>query len=161
MRPATIRFPLRAARSVPAPSTSDPASSARSHRARYDAGPVLGVGGMGEVRLSGDTRIGRRVAKKTLLADTDSPTARARFLREARVQGQLEHPSIVPVYDLDLDPQGRPFFTMKRVRGDTLERVIEHLRRKHEVFRWTKLGLLRPNGEAPFGPEGSRRTTRR
>src|SRR5262249_17778837 len=58
----------------------------------------------------------------------DSATARRRFLHEARVQGQLEHPSIVPVYDLDLDEQGRPFFTMKRVRGLTLERVLERLR---------------------------------
>ena len=61
---------------------------------RYESGPLLGTGGMGEVRLCGDVRIGRRVAKKTLHAETDTPTARARFLREARVQGQLEHPSI-------------------------------------------------------------------
>ncbi len=95
---------------------------------RYERGAVIGAGGMGEVRLHTDRRIGRRVAKKTLHATLDSSTARRRFLREARVQGQLEHPSIVPVYDLDLDEQGRPFFTMKRVQGLTLERVIERLR---------------------------------
>lgn len=111
---------------------------------RYDTGPLLGTGGMGEVRLCGDVRIGRRVAKKTLHTETDTPTARARFLREARVQGQLEHPSIVPVYDLDLDAEGRPFFTMKRVRGDTLERVLDHLRRKDEAFvkRYAERRLL-------------------
>ena len=113
-------------------------------RARYEHGPLLGTGGMGEVRVCGDLRIGRRVAKKTLHADTDTPMARARFLREARVQGQLEHPSIVPVYDLDLDEEGRPFFTMKRVRGDTLERILEHLRRKDEAFvkRYAERRLL-------------------
>jgi serine/threonine protein kinase len=113
-------------------------------QARYDLGPVLGTGGMGEVRVCGDMRIGRRVAKKTLHAETDTPMARARFLREARVQGQLEHPSIVPVYDLDLDDTERPFFTMKRVRGDTLERILEHLRRKDEVFvkRYAERRLL-------------------
>jgi serine/threonine-protein kinase len=113
-------------------------------RARYDIGPLLGTGGMGEVRLCGDARVGRRVAKKTLHAETDTPMARARFLREARVQGQLEHPSIVPVYDLDLDDAERPFFTMKRVRGDTLERILEHLRRKDEVFvkRYAERRLL-------------------
>ena len=95
---------------------------------RYERGAVIGAGGMGEVRLHTDRRIGRRVAKKTLHSTLDSSTARRRFLREARVQGQLEHPSIVPVYDLDLDEQGRPFFTMKRVRGMTLERVLERLR---------------------------------
>ena len=56
-------------------------------QARYESGPVLGSGGMGEVRACGDLRIGRRVAKKTLHAETDTPMARARFLREARVQG--------------------------------------------------------------------------
>ncbi|HRI65209.1 MAG TPA: serine/threonine-protein kinase [Polyangium sp.] len=76
--------------------------------------------------------------------ETDTPTARARFLREARVQGQLEHPSIVPVYDLDLDSEGRPYFTMKRVRGDTLERILDHLRRKDEAFvkRYAERRLL-------------------
>jgi eukaryotic-like serine/threonine-protein kinase len=113
-------------------------------QSRYDAGPLLGTGGMGEVRLCGDMRIGRRVAKKTLHTETDTPMARARFLREARVQGQLEHPSIVPVYDLDLDDEGRPFFTMKRVRGDTLERILDHLRRKDEAFikRYAERRLL-------------------
>jgi eukaryotic-like serine/threonine-protein kinase len=111
---------------------------------RYEPGPLLGTGGMGEVRLCGDLRIGRRVAKKTLHADTDTPMARARFLREARVQGQLEHHSIVPVYDLDLDEEGRAFFTMKRVRGDTLERILEHLRKKDEAFvkRYAERRLL-------------------
>jgi tRNA A-37 threonylcarbamoyl transferase component Bud32 len=95
---------------------------------RYEPGPVIGAGGMGEVRLHTDRRIGRRVAKKTLHAALDSQTARQRFLREVRVQGQLEHPAIVPVYDLDVDEQGQVFFTMKRVRGNTLERVLDRLR---------------------------------
>ena len=95
---------------------------------RYEPGAVIGAGGMGEVRLHVDRRIGRRVAKKTLHATLDSHSARQRFLREARVQGQLEHPAIVPVYDLDVDEQGRAFFTMKRVRGLTLERVLERVR---------------------------------
>jgi len=118
--------------------------AALSTQSRYDDGPLLGTGGMGEVRLCGDLRIGRRVAKKTLHIETDTPMARARFLREARVQGQLEHPSIVPVYDLDLDAEGRPFFTMKRVRGDTLERIIDHLRRKDEAYlkRYAERRLL-------------------
>jgi len=95
---------------------------------RYDPGPLIGAGGMGEVRLHMDRRIGRRVAKKTLHATLDSHSARRRFLREVRVQGQLEHPAIVPVYDLDVDDRGQAFFTMKRVRGHTLERVLERLR---------------------------------
>jgi serine/threonine-protein kinase len=96
---------------------------------RYESGPLLGVGGMGEVRLHLDRRIGRPIALKTLRAEQAGATGVARFLREARVQGQLEHPSIVPVYDLGTDAQGRPYFTMKRVRGETLADILERLAR--------------------------------
>ena len=92
---------------------------------RYEAGPVLGAGGMGEVRLTRDARIGRHVAVKRLLEPLSGEATRRRFLREARIQGQLEHPAVVPVYDLDFDEQGQPFFTMKRVRGQTLSRILE------------------------------------
>ena len=95
--------------------------------ARYAHGPLLGVGGMGEVTLVLDGRIGRPVAKKTLRADIASERALARFVREGRVQGQLEHPSIVPVYDLGADGEGRAYFTMKRVRGQTLAHILERL----------------------------------
>jgi serine/threonine-protein kinase len=95
--------------------------------ARYAEGPLLGVGGMGEVRLHVDRRIGRPVALKKLHEDMRGARSLARFLREARVQGQLEHPSIVPVYDLGSDEHGRPYFTMKRVRGQTLAHILERL----------------------------------
>ncbi len=58
---------------------------------------------------------------------------RARFVREARVQAQLEHPAIVPVYDFGIDGAGQPFFTMKCVRGATLESAIDDLRRADET----------------------------
>src|SRR6185503_2689597 len=78
---------------------------------RYELRSVLGRGGMGEVRLCRDARIGREVAVKVLLpAQEKKPAARARFLREARVQGQLEHPAIVPVHDLGVGPDGATFF---------------------------------------------------
>jgi len=93
--------------------------------ARYQSQRALGHGGMGEVRLADDLRIGRQVAVKTLREDTrGDAAAAARFLREARVQGQLEHPAIVPVYDLGTDTDGVPFFTMKRLRGMTLEELL-------------------------------------
>jgi serine/threonine-protein kinase len=111
---------------------------------RYEARDVLGVGGMGEVRLSRDRLIGREVALKVMrpgvaaLAD-----CRERFVREARVQGQLEHPAIVPVYDLGVDPQGGVYFTMKRVRGKTLDAVIDALasgdREAHRRYSRRKL----------------------
>ncbi len=90
---------------------------------------VLGEGGMGEVRLHEDTRIGREVAMKQIHpAQRHRANVRERFLREARVQGQLEHPAIVPVHDLGTRDDGSLYFTMKPVHGRTLEDVIGTLR---------------------------------
>jgi serine/threonine-protein kinase len=97
--------------------------------ARYELGEVLGRGGMGEVRLGKDQRIGRHVAVKLIRADSAKrPRLRARFLFEAKMQGQLEHPSIVPVYDLGVRPDGSEYFTMRRVRGRTLHEILKALR---------------------------------
>ncbi len=97
-----------------------------SFGARYAPLELLGEGGMGEVRLHKDGRIGREVAVKIIRKGQGSRSdMRARFLREARVQGQLEHPSLVPVYDLGVHPDSGAFFTMKRVRGMTLEQILE------------------------------------
>jgi serine/threonine-protein kinase len=97
--------------------------------ARYDVKTVLGAGGMGEVRLIRDQRIGREVAMKVMHPGYGSRSdARTRFEREARVQGQLEHPAIVPVYDLGVAPDGAAYFTMKRLRGHTFASIVEGLR---------------------------------
>ncbi len=97
--------------------------------ARYEDRARLGEGGMGEVRLCKDRRIGREIAVKVIKDGQGSGgDARVRFEREARVQGQLEHPSVVPVYDLGIRADGSAFFTMKRVRGETLEEVVDRLR---------------------------------
>ncbi len=97
--------------------------------ARYRHGDSIGEGGMGEVRLVGDGRIGREVAMKVARATSEGSRRdqELRFLREARIQGQLEHPSIVPVYDLGRDPTGTQYFTMKRVHGLTLEAILARL----------------------------------
>lgn len=98
-------------------------------RPRYEVRRELGRGGMGEVRLCRDGRIGRDVAMKVILPrHREDPKARARFVREARIQGQLEHPAVVPVYDLAADEQGAAYFTMKCLRGVTLAEVLRALR---------------------------------
>jgi tRNA A-37 threonylcarbamoyl transferase component Bud32 len=92
---------------------------------RYAMRSVLGAGGMGEVRLCEDQLIGREVAVKVIhAARREDARAVSRFIREARIQGQLEHPSIVPVHDLGRTPDGGVFFTMKRVRGKTLATIL-------------------------------------
>jgi len=91
---------------------------------RYARGELLGAGGMGVVQAWRDRATGREVAMKTIRGLGEA-TAALRFAREARVQAQLEHPSIVPVYDVGVDPGGALYFTMKRVRGHSLQRVLQ------------------------------------
>src|SRR5687767_14415545 len=92
---------------------------------RYATRKLLGEGGMAKVHLGRDERIGRDVAIKSMSADLQGKTsAYARFFREATIQGQLEHPSIVPVHDIGLHADGSPFLVMKRVRGRTLEEIL-------------------------------------
>jgi tetratricopeptide (TPR) repeat protein len=79
-------------------------------------------GGMGEIWLAEDTDVGRSVALKRMLGR--QPASQARFLIEAQITGQLEHPGIVPVHELGQTPDGQPFYVMKFVRGQTLKKVI-------------------------------------
>ena len=93
-------------------------------RSRYELRTVLGSGGMGEVWLAEDVRMGRDVAVK-VMHTSGNPDAAARFLREARVQGRLDHPCVVPVHELGPSDEV-PYFAMKRLAGVTLHEVLEH-----------------------------------
>jgi serine/threonine protein kinase len=85
----------------------------------------IGRGGMGAVHKAHDPALGRDVAVKVLLERyQDEPEVLRRFLDEARVGGQLQHPGVVPVYDLGCFPDGRPFFAMKLVEGRTLAALL-------------------------------------
>ena len=130
LRPARVKRFDDVSEHAPAPlSLAAPAQlQGTGFDQRYEARSVLGEGGMGEVRLTRDRLIGRDVALKVMRPGVAvHQDLRERFVREARVQGQLEHPAIVPVYDLGVDPDGNVFFTMKRVRGKTLDAVIDAL----------------------------------
>jgi len=97
---------------------------------RYDTDRELGHGAMGVVKLVLDRDLQRKVALKTLLPqEAKRPGARARLLREARLAGGLEHPNIVPVYELGLLEDQQPFFTMRRLQGHTLDDIL----RRHAV----------------------------
>src|SRR5215211_5890222 len=72
----------------------------------YELLEVIGRGGMGEVVLARDRRIGRDVALKRLRADHPTPDLVERFLREAKIQARLDHPSIAPVHELGFDSEG-------------------------------------------------------
>ncbi len=92
-------------------------------RDRYTLTHLHGRGGMGQVWLAHDKALGRLIALKELRADqTDNAALRSRFLYEAKITSQLEHPGIVPVYELG---QGEaPYYTMRFVRGRTLSEAI-------------------------------------
>jgi serine/threonine-protein kinase len=76
---------------------------------------TLGKGGMGVVHLAEQASLKRQVAVKTL--DKNAASAAASLLREARITGTLEHPNIVPVYDVDVDESGNPRVILKRIDG--------------------------------------------
>jgi serine/threonine-protein kinase len=92
------------------------------NRERYTLMQIHGAGGIGRVWLARDQHIGRDVALKELRPETASNLqCQTRFLKEARITGQLEHPSIVPVYELTRRPENQqPFYTMRFVKGRTL-----------------------------------------
>ena len=83
-------------------------------------------GGLGAVFVALDTELHREVALKQILDHhVDDPVSRARFLLEAEVTGGLEHPGIVPVYGLGTYADGRPYYAMRFIRGDSLKEAIE------------------------------------
>jgi len=83
-------------------------------------------GGLGEVLVAEDGEFGREVALKQIqVQHADDPDSRGRFVLEAEITGGLEHPGIVPVYGLGTYANGRPFYAMRFIRGDSLKDAIE------------------------------------
>ncbi|HEV3166886.1 MAG TPA: protein kinase, partial [Isosphaeraceae bacterium] len=83
-------------------------------------------GGLGAVFIALDQELHREVALKQILDDqADDKTSRQRFLQEAEITGGLEHPGIVPVYGLGTHRDGRPYYAMRFIRGDSLKAAIE------------------------------------
>ncbi|MBL4846553.1 MAG: serine/threonine protein kinase [Planctomycetes bacterium] len=104
---------------------------------RYEVQEEIGKGGMGRVLEVRDKTLRREVALKVML--TNDRTEQSRFALEAQITGQLDHPNVLPVYDYGLDDEGKPFFTMKLVRGhSSIADLISDIR-KGEVTarRWT------------------------
>ncbi|MGJ8643610.1 MAG: protein kinase domain-containing protein [Luteolibacter sp.] len=95
---------------------------------RYSEEKTLGIGGMKEVVRAYDARTERQVA----LARPKDGTPRERydaFLREAHITSRLEHPNIIKLFDMGIDEEGRPFFTMELKRGSSLRKVLGQIRK--------------------------------
>ena len=100
---------------VPAPSSNR----------RYQLQGEIARGGLGVIIKGRDTDLGRDLAIKVLLdAHKDTPEVIQRFVEEAQIGGQLQHPGITPIYELGLFADQRPFIAMKLVRGETLSNLM-------------------------------------
>ncbi|MFO0955923.1 MAG: serine/threonine-protein kinase [Isosphaeraceae bacterium] len=87
-------------------------------------------GGLGVVYVALDSELNREVALKQILEKhADDPASRGRFLVEAEITGGLEHPGIVPVYGLGIDGDGRPYYAMRFIRGESLREAIDAFHR--------------------------------
>ena len=124
--PGTVSSGPPAASGAPRPS---------SGLTRYDVRHEIARGGMGAIMTAHDRDLKRTVAMKVLLGVSretmNKPSTRRqirRFVAEAQITGQLEHPNIVPVHELGVDGNGRPWFTMKLVDGEELSLLINNLR---------------------------------
>ncbi len=93
---------------------------------RYEILDEIARGGMGAVLRGRDPELNRDLAIKVLLERfRDNPEVLRRFFEEAQIGGQLQHPGIVPIYDLGVFPDDRPFFAMKLVKGRTLSALLK------------------------------------
>lgn len=111
---------------------------------KYRVGREIAKGGMGTVFQAKDLNCRRTVAMKVLSKDTQVQVEDLlRFIEEAQITSQLEHPNIVPIHELGLDADGNVFYAMKYVRGLTLTEVLDDIRRgKQELIEEYPLGRL-------------------
>ena len=118
---------------------SSPEMPGRRAARRYQLFGEIARGGMGAVLKGRDVDLGRDLAVKVLLeSHRDKPDLVRRFVEEAQIGGQLQHPGIVPVYELGTFADRRPFFTMKLVKG----RTLAELARAQRVARGRRLAAV-------------------
>ena len=101
---------------------------------QYSEKVLYAVGGMKAVSTVVDAKTDRMIAFAELKRDQESTENIGRFLREGRITAALEHPNIVPVYDVGLKADGLPYFTMKFLQGETLKKVLRELLKANPAY---------------------------
>lgn len=91
---------------------------------KLDLHETLGEGGMGIVRLGTQRALARKVAVKTLRPEMKGQRATMKLLREAWVTGSLEHPNVVPIYDVALEEDGSPLIVLKKIEGTSWDQLM-------------------------------------
>jgi serine/threonine-protein kinase len=115
------------------PATALSVGTPTSSGGRFRVLRLLDRGGLGEVYVAVDEELHREVALKAIQDERAAdPDSRTRFLLEAEVTGRLEHPGVVPVYGLGQDDDGRPYYAMRLIRGESLKEAVA---RFHEAER--------------------------
>lgn len=110
---------------------------------RYSFKSEIARGGMGRIVAAHDRELDRNVAMKLLLREHAMDGGLVeRFLDEARATARLQHPNIVPIYEMGVNAAGEPFFAMRLVRGQTLAVIIRKLR-EGDALAHAKFGLVR------------------
>jgi hypothetical protein len=125
---------IRADLSLPSEELPDGYISGPASESRYAELGEIARGGMGAIIKIIDNDIRRPVAMKVVLGE-DNREKLERFVEEAQVTGQLEHPNIVPVHELGLNSAGKVYFTMKLVKGESLEDILDELADKNRDYR--------------------------
>lgn len=127
------------------PVTLGTEAHSRASAPRYRLEKLHATGGMGRIWRAWDEQLHRQVAIKELRPEvTRSPTLTERFLREARLTGQLEHPGIIPVHELSAGDGTRgPFYAMRFMQGETLHQAIQDYHRQPTGGNHDGLGLVR------------------
>ncbi len=134
IRLGTVTMHLKRLKYEPPPDSISPHSEAVKrhlppdflHDRKYDIGGIIAQGGMGAIVDAQEKLLRRKIAMKVMLSN-GSQEQLVRFIEEAQITGQLEHPNIVPVYELGVDEQEQVFYTMKLVRGITLHDVLQRI----------------------------------
>ncbi len=109
-------------------------NSLKDHIERYREIRKIAEGGEKKITLVHDHLLDRRVAMARA-ARAKNPHDQEQFLREARLTANLAHPNIMPVYNMGIDPDGIPFFSMELVPGDSLKTIVGKLRKGDEAYR--------------------------
>ncbi len=164
-----VEGPAESSKGGPQPQAPSPANTCESTRfveniaereetfGKYHLRRLIGRGSMGEVYKVWDEDLRRHLAMKILSgssremqsADLRTSRALARFVEEAQVTSQLDHPGIVPIHDIGVSPHDKIYFTMKLVKGRELASVFEMVQRSQNGWTLTRaLGLILKTTEA-------------
>lgn len=101
---------------------------------RYEDPVLIGQGGMKSIYRVKDRMTDREVAL-AIVRNLRGKNLIEQFIKEARLTANLEHPNIMPIYDIGIDEIGEPFFTMKLIRGESLRNIIKNLREGNSEYR--------------------------